>query len=197
MYRDTFVARLTRCLVAAAFAGSLSTLPAWADKKVHKPTDGREETGDRAYDRIVKEVHHELVMLPFLSVFDDLSFSVEGGTVTLMGSTSRPVLKSDAENVVKRIEGVSQVVNKIEVLPLSPMDDRIRVAVARVVFGHSALNRYAMMAVPSIHIIVKNGNVTLEGVVASEMDKNIAGVEANSVPGVFSVKNNLRVEGKK
>ena len=143
---------------------------------------------------IEKKVRHELVMLPFYNIYDNLMFKVDGNTVTLMGQASRPTLKSDAEGVVKRIAGVEQVVNQIEVLPLSPFDNRIRYAVARAVYGHGALNRYAMGAVPPIHIIVKNGNVTLEGVVANEMDRNIANIQANSVAGVFSVTNNLRVE---
>ena len=148
----------------------------------------------RGQERLVREVRHELVMLPFYDVFDNLSYKVEGATVTLMGQVTRPTLKSDAENVVKKIEGVEKVVNGIEVLPVSPNDDRIRVAVYRPIFGQASLNRYSMRAVPPIHIIVKNGNVTLEGVVANEGDKNIAGIQANGVSGVFSVKNNLRVE---
>ncbi|MEP7367285.1 MAG: BON domain-containing protein, partial [Acidobacteriota bacterium] len=115
----------------------------------------------------------------------------------LMGQVARPTLKSSAENVVKDIEGVDRVVNQIEVLPNSPNDDRIRIATYRSVYGQSALNRYAMQAVPPIHIVVKNGNVTLEGVVATEADKNIANMQANAVSGVFSVKNNLRVESEK
>jgi hyperosmotically inducible protein len=127
-------------------------------------------------------------------VFDNLAFRVEGSTVTLLGQVTRPTLKSDAERVVKDIEGVERVNNQIEVLPLSPSDDQIRIAAYRSIYGASSLNRYAHQAVPSIHIIVKNGNVTLEGAVANEGDKNIAGIQANSVPGVFSVKNNLRTE---
>ena len=148
----------------------------------------------RARSRIEREVRHELVMLPFYGVFDNLSFRVNGGTVTLMGQVTRPTLKTDAERVVNGIEGVERVVNDIEVLPLSSYDDKIRLATYRAIYGHTALNRYVLQAVPSIHIVVKNGTVTLEGVVANEGDKNIAGLQANSVPGVFSVTNNLRVE---
>ena len=136
-------------------------------------------------------------MLPYLSVFDDISFAVDGGNVTLMGAVSRPTLKSESERVVKKIEGVERVVNQIEVLPLSPMDDRIRVATARAIFGHPSLNRYGTQALPPIRIIVKSGNVTLEGVVATESDKTIANLEANGVPGVFKVTNNLRVEQRR
>ena len=150
--------------------------------------------GDRAQSRIEREVRHELVMLPYYNVFDNLAYRVDGGTVTLLGQVTRPTLKSDAEHVVKGIEGVERVNNQIEVLPLSPSDDQIRVAEFRTIYGASTLNRYAHQAVPPIHIVVNNGNVTLEGVVANEGDKNIAGIQANSVPGVFSVKNNLRVE---
>jgi hyperosmotically inducible protein len=149
----------------------------------------------KGIDRIVKEVRHELVMLPFYGVFDNLSYKVDpDGTVTLMGQVSRPTLKSDAENVVKRIEGVEKVVNNIEVLPTSPNDDRIRRATYRAIYGNSVLSQYQLRAVPPIHIIVKNGHVTLEGVVARSMDKQVAGMQANSVPGVFSVTNNLQVE---
>ena len=144
-----------------------------------------------------QKVRHELVMLPFYNIYDNLMFRVDGNTVTLMGQVNRPTLKSSAENVVKTIPGVERVVNQIEVLPLSSFDNRIRLAVARAVYGHSALNRYALGAQPPIHIIVRNGNVTLEGVVANEMDRNIANIQANSVPGVFSVTNNLRVENRR
>ena len=147
-----------------------------------------------ASDRVVREVRHELVMLPYYGVFDNLAYRVDGGTVTLFGQVTRPTLKSDAENVVKRIEGVDRVINNIEVLPPSPDDDRIRQAEYRAIYGYPSLNRYALAAVPSIHIIVKSGRVTLTGVVANEGDKNTAGIQANSVPGVFGVTNDLQVE---
>ncbi len=148
-------------------------------------------------NRIAREVRHQLVMLPYYGIFDDLAFRVDGSTVTLMGAVTRPTLKSDAENVVKRIEGVTRVINNIEVLPLSPMDDQIRMAEYRAIYGDPTLStRYGYRALPSIHIIVKNGHVTLEGVVANEGDKNLIGVRAKSVPNVFSVTNNLRVENQ-
>jgi len=150
--------------------------------------------------RIAEQVRHELLMLPYYTIFDDLAFRVDGSTVTLLGAVTNPVLKSDAENVVKRIEGVTQVNNQIEVLPVSPMDWQIRRAEARKIYGNAQIgDRYGNQALPPIHIIVKNGHVTLEGVVASQFDKNLIGVQANTVPGVFSVTNNLRVEnnGKK
>lgn len=143
------------------------------------------------------QVRHELVMLPYYSIFDDLAYSVNGGTVTLYGDVTRPVLKDDAGNVVKKIPGVTNVVNNIRVLPLSPFDNRIRVAEYRAVFGGSStLYRYALGANPSIHIIVDNGHVTLKGVVSSQADKNLAYIRANGVPGVFSVTNDLLVQEK-
>ena len=145
-------------------------------------------------ERFYKEIRHELVMLPYYGVFDNLAYKVDGYNVTLLGQVSRPTLKTDAEKVVKSIEGVETVNNQIEVLPTSPSDDRIRIAAYRTIYGHPTLNRYAMQAVPPIHIIVKNGNIALEGVVANEADKNVANIQANSVPGVFSVTNNLVVE---
>lgn len=150
----------------------------------------------KAEDRITREVRHELVMLPYYGVFDNLAYRVDGSTVTLLGQVTRPTLKSDAEHVVKRIEGVEHVKNELDVLPLSPMDDRLRLAEYRAIYGHPGLDRYALQAVPPIHIIVDNGKVTLEGVVATEADKDLANVRANTVAGVFSVKNNLRVEGR-
>lgn len=143
---------------------------------------------------LVKEVRHELVMLPYYSVFDNLSYRVDGSHVTLFGQVVRPTIKSDAEHVVKKIEGVTSVTNEIEVLPLSPNDDRLRRALFRAIYSKPSLERYALGAVPPIHIIVKNGNVTLVGVVSGEMDKNVAGIAANGVPGVFKVTNDLAVE---
>jgi len=149
----------------------------------------------QARNSLAKEVRHELVMLPYYSLFDWLQFEVQDGTVILKGEVTRPTLKSDAENVVKRIEGVDKVVNQIEVLPLSSNDDRIRRAVYRALFSqNSPLFRYGMGAVPPIHIIVRKGNVTLKGVVSSQADSNIANIKTNGVSGVFSVKNELAVE---
>ena len=144
--------------------------------------------------RIEKEVRREIVTLPFYSLFDNFTFRVDGETVTLMGKVSRPTLKTDAENVVKKIEGVEKVNNQIEVLPLSPNDDRIRRATYIALARSPQLDRYFMQAVAPIRIIVKNGQVSLEGVVANQADKNIAGIQANGVSGVFKVNNNLVVE---
>ena len=145
-------------------------------------------------EKITREVRHELVMLPYYGVFDNLAYRVDGAKVTLFGQVTNPVLKDDAGRVVKKIEGVELVQNEIEVLPLSPNDDRIRRAVYRAIFSKAPLQRYQMGAVPPIHIIVKNGNVTLLGPVSSEGDKTIAGMAANGVSGVFGVTNNLTVE---
>jgi osmotically-inducible protein OsmY len=144
-------------------------------------------------ENLVKEVRHQLLLLPYYSVFDNLLFKVEGDKVTLLGQVVRPTLKSDAENAVKSIESVASVNNQIEVLPVSPMDDQLRRAVYRAIYGDAVLSRYGMSALPSIHIIVKNGNVTLEGVVDSESDKNLANLRSSAVPNVFSVTNNLTV----
>ena len=147
----------------------------------------------QAEERIQREVRHQLLLLPYLTVFDNLSYKVQGYTVTLMGQVTRPTLKSDAENVVKHIEGVEKVDNQIEVLPTSPMDDGLRRRLFVAIYGFPSLQRYAMPVIKPIRIIVKNGHVTLDGVVDSEADKNTAGIRANSVPGVFSVTNNLQV----
>src|ERR1700722_6654774 len=144
-------------------------------------------------EKITKEVRHELVMLPYYGVFDNLAYRVDGTKVTLFGQVTRPTLKSDAENVVKRIEGVTSVDNEIEVLPLSPNDDQIRRAAYRQIYSKPALQRYQMGAVPPIHIIVKNGNITLVGVVDNQGDKDMAGIAANGVPGSFKVTNDLAV----
>jgi hyperosmotically inducible protein len=152
--------------------------------------------GPATETRIAREVRHQLLMLPYYGVFDDLAFFTAGSTVTLVGEVTRPTLKSAAENVTKHVEGVTEVINKIEVLPPSPMDDQIRAAEYRAIYGDPSLStRYGFRALPSIHIIVKNGHVTLEGIVANEGDKNLVHMRANSVPNVFSVTDNLQLEG--
>ena len=144
-------------------------------------------------DRIAKEVRHELLMLPYYNVFDNIQYKVEGYNVTLIGYVTNPAVKSDAGNAVKRVEGVETVNNQIEVLPPAPMDNQIRRRVFRAVYGFPPLQKYDMPVIKPIRIIVKGGHVTLEGVVDNETDKNTAGIRANSVPGIFSVKNNLQV----
>ena len=132
-------------------------------------------------------------MLPYFDVFDYIAFRVDGSTVTLLGQVVRPSLKSDAENAIKHIEGVEKVDNQIEILPPAPMDDGLRIRLYRAIYGYPALEKYALGVQKPIRIIVKNGRVTLEGVVDNETDKNLAGLRANSVPGIFSVTNNLQV----
>ena len=148
---------------------------------------------EREVQRIQKEVRHELLMLPYVTAFDTLAYRVEGEKVVLLGQVVNPVNKTDAEKAVKSIEGVEQVDNQIEVLPPSPMDDQLRIALFRAIYHYPALEKYALGVVKPIRIIVKRGHVTLEGVVDSQGDKDLAGLRANSVPGVFSVANNLKV----
>lgn len=177
-------------IVTFSFVG-VNPQAALAGQKDHNDAFTR---GQGNETRIAQEVRHQLVMLPYYSIYDDLAFRVDGGTVTLLGAVTRPTLKSDAENVTKRVEGVTQVNNQIEVLPLSPMDWQIRHAVARAIYGDPSIgDRYGDQALPPIHIIVKNGHVVLEGVVANQGDKNLINIRANSVPNVFSVQNNLIV----
>ncbi len=152
-----------------------------------------EALSPESQDKLVREVRHELIMLPYYNVFDNLTFGINGRTVTLNGQVVQPVTKSGAENAVKHIEGVEKVINNIEILPPSNMDDRIRRQVYNAIYSYGPLFKYGNMAVPPIHIIVRNGRITLEGVVDSESDKNYAGVRANTVPGTFQVTNNLRV----
>jgi len=169
--------------VLLLFVSGILALPGFAQR----------EATPRAVERIEKEVRHELVMLPYLNVFDNLAYRVDGYNVTLLGQVTDPVVKSDAENAVKRIEGVEKVDNQIEVLPVSTIDDRLRLQLYRAIYGFPALQRYALPVLKPIRIIVRNGHVTLEGVVDSEADKNLAGIRANGVSGVFSVENHLRV----
>ena len=174
---------LNRCLQAILVMGLAGGLGA----------QGNRRDSGRSQARLEKEVRHELVTLPFYDVFDNLAYRVDGTDVTLLGQVTLPNKKSDAETAVKQIEGVGRVINQIEVLPVSPNDDRIRLAVYRAIYGTPGLDRYSLRAVPTIHIVVKNGHVTLEGAVGTEMDKTLAGIKANGVSGVFSVKNNLQV----
>ncbi len=155
------------------------------------------ETSAKAQDRITREVRHELLMLPYFGVFDNIAFKVDGYNVTLLGQVVRPSLKSDAENAVKHIEGVEKIDNQIEVLPPSTTDDSLRLALYRAIYGYPALEKYALGVQKPIRIIVKNGHVTLEGVVDSDADKNMAGLRAKGVPGTFSVTNNLQVVSSK
>lgn len=174
-------------LLSVAFGADASSLEVSRSQASHEDR-GTEEAS------IVREVHHQLVMLPFYTLFDNLEYKVEGSKVTLLGQVVRPNLKDDAGSAVKHIRGVETVDNQIKVLPLSPMDDQIRRAEYRAIYSQPNLQMYAMQSVPPIHIVVDHGHVTLEGVVARQADKDAAGIAANGVPNVFSVTNNLRVE---
>ncbi len=175
---------LQRWLVLAISLAMVS-LSSWAQQE--------RGASERAVQRITKEVRHEILMLPYFDVFDNIAYKVDGYNVTLLGQVTRPSLKSDAERVVKSIEGVEKVDNQIEVLPPSPGDDRIRLRLYRAIYDYAPLQKYALGVIKPIRIIVKGGRVTLEGVVDSEADKNIAGIRANGVSGTFSVTNNLTV----
>jgi hyperosmotically inducible protein len=159
----------------------------------HSQNDSRQRNEKKMQENLTKEVRHQLLLLPYYTVFDNLMFKVEGDKVTLLGQVVRPTLKSDAEAAVKGIEGVASIDNQIEVLPVSPMDDQLRRAVYRTLYSDASLSKYGWSALPSIHIIVKNGHVALEGVVDSQSDKNLANLRTNGVPNVFSVTNNLNV----
>lgn len=165
---------LAAALVAASVAYAAGPIPA------QKPLE--------------EQVRHEINMLPYYGVFDYLAFRVDGNKVTLLGQVWQPWLKDQAESAVKHIEGVARVDDQIEVLPLSNFDDQIRWQAVRAIYGYPALNRYALGTHPSIHILVKNGNVTLKGVVNNTMDRQLVYMRANGVPGVFSVTNELQVD---
>ncbi len=189
-----FIARL---LIVGGLAGVLGVVtPAAGAAALHSSTSAAQQSPKSSnYEQwLNKQVHHELAMLPWLSVFDNLEYRIDGTTVILEGQVARASLKPDAEDAVKHIEGVTNVVNNIEVLPLSPMDNQIRMATYRAIYSEPALQIYGRSPYASIHIIVKNGNVTLTGVVNNETDKNLANIRANGVPNVFSVTNNLQVE---
>jgi hyperosmotically inducible protein len=147
----------------------------------------------KSEERITREVRHELLMLPYFGVFDNIAFKVDGGTVTLLGQVVKPVLKSDAENSVKRIEGVERVDNQIETLPPSSIDDRLRIQLFHAIYAYPSLEKYSLGVQKPIRIIVKNGHVTLEGVVDNQGDKDLVNIRARGVPGTFSVDNNLQV----
>ncbi len=161
------------------------------------PQERQKLGGTDATARISREVLHEMLMLPFYSVWDNLEYQVNGSTVTLLGQVVDPTTKTDAEKAVKGIEGVEKVVNNIEVLPASGADDRIRRAEYHVIYGFDGLSKYSWGTVPSLHIIVKIGHVDLVGVVDNATDKNMAEIQAKSVPGVFSVKNELQVANER
>lgn len=165
---------------------------AWASPEQER---GRQPYASQNPENLARRIHHQLVTVPYYGVFDSLKFRLDGHTVTLTGEVTRPTLKSSAESAVKIVEGVTKIVNRIRVLPLSSTDTDLRVAAYRSIYGHSALNHYALQAAPPIHIVVDNGRITLEGAVASEGDKAIAKMQAESVPGAALVVDNLTIEG--
>jgi hyperosmotically inducible periplasmic protein len=163
------------------------------------PAAAYAKTGDKvSYSgpQLAKRVRHELVMLPYYGVFDNLAYRINGSRVELFGQVVRPSTRSGAERVVKRIPGVTNVVNNIKVLPLSSFDDQIRVATYRSLANMGGLHRYLRGANPSLHIVVDRGHVTLEGVVSSKGDRDLANMAARRVFGAFSVTNNLRINGE-
>ena len=145
-------------------------------------------------NRIAREVGHELMMLPNYGVFDNIAYKLQGGTLTLIGDVEQSSLRSEAENALKHVEGVNRVVNQIEVLPPSSQDDALRMALFRAIYQYPSLQKYEIGALKPIRIIVKSGRVTLEGIVDSETNKELVGARAHSVPGIFQVTNNLRVQ---
>lgn len=179
--------RLSRLAAIAVCAGAGAAYGA-------APSTNPPSTNQHGQRSIEREVRHELLTLSRYTVFDNIGYRVDGSTVTLTGQVVQPVLKDDAGTVVKGIEGVTAVNNQIEVLPLSPMDNGIRRAVFRAIYRDPIMERYGLRSQPTIHIIVKNGHVTLIGLVANQMDKQIAATRANSVPGVFSVADELKIE---
>ena len=157
--------------------------------------DSPNQTSNPRFEqRLASQVRHELAMIPQVTIFDNLAYSVDGNTVTLYGQVRNGFIKDTAESAVKHLEGVEHVNDQIEILPASFNDDRIRRQVALAVFKDPRLSHYAIQPVPPIHIIVKHGHVNLEGVVRTQADKDAAFIKANGIPGVFSVQNNLQVE---
>jgi hyperosmotically inducible protein len=187
--RKLMMAALLLTLSVGALAQVSSNGPVIADYGKHVTAT------DPVEAKIAKEVRHELLMLPWYSLFDDLEYTVQGRTVTLNGfvTSEHAVTKSDAENVVKQIEGVDKVINNIKILPPSPLDSKVREQVYEVLNRTGSLSRYFWEAAPSIHIIVENQRVTLTGIVNDEGDKNLANIAVNGIPGVFQVTNNLRI----
>ena len=149
----------------------------------------------RSDEAVAKQVRHEILMYPYYGIWDNINYRVADGSVELTGAVTQPYKKADLGRIVQKIRGVTSVTNALEVLPLSPMDDRLRWQVARAIYSDPSLSRYAIQAIPPIHIIVDNGHVTLEGVVNNDLEKQVAGVRAASAGLSFGpVINNLRVE---
>jgi len=199
MKRILITAGAVLAVALTSISGPSSPLPQQNGKRARlesRSSRGAGESRDLAY--LTREIRKELVTLPYFGVFDWLEGAVQAnGTVYLRGQVTRPTLRNDAERRVQKVEGVDRVINRIEVLPLSPNDDRLRIAVYRELFKFgSPLFRYGQQAVPPIHIIVRNGRLTLKGVVANQGDSNLANIKARGVPGLFEVRNELLVENK-
>jgi hyperosmotically inducible protein len=189
-----------RKLATIVTVGLLSVTSGLADKPNKQSHDDVFTSGPPNETQLARQIRHNLLTLPYYTIFDDLAFQLNGGVVTLVGACPPEPpwdIKSAAENAVKNIPGVTQVINQIKVLPLSPMDWQIRRAEARAIYGNEEIGtRYGYQALPSIHIIVENGHVTLEGVVDNQFDDTLIRTRANQVPNVFSVTDNLIVLGK-
>ena len=173
--------------------------PAQPDQSVQTPQgaasqpQAASDLSPEAQQKIVQEIRHQILMLPYYGVFDNLGFRLQGRTVILEGQVATSSLKPDTERAVKKIEGVDKVVNNIQVLPPSPMDNQVRQAVYNAIYKYPALFKYANLPIAPIRIIVKNARVTLYGVVDNETDKNMCTMRVNQVPSVLSVTNELRV----
>ena len=196
MKRVMFVTLTVIALAFASIPAPAAPEPQKKSKKSRLESRPRAEGEAANVDYLVKEIRKELVTLPFFGVFDWLEGKVEpDGTVFLAGQVTRPTLKKDAQRRVEKVEGVERVINQIEVLPLSPNDDRLRRAVFRELFNfNSPLFRYGQQPIPSIHIIVSRGRLVLKGVVANKGDSDIANIKARGVPGLFEVRNDLKIE---
>jgi hyperosmotically inducible periplasmic protein len=188
------ISRSRAVLAVAVALGMLFAVPSGALAAASTKQAPRDQAHYQAW--LQNEVRHQLVMLPYLTLFDNLEYRVDGSKVILSGQVVRPSLKDDAGRVVKNLEGVTGVENNIQVLPPSPMDDRIRRAEYRAIYGFADLWKYAVGALPPVHIVVDSGRVSLDGVVDNEADKNLIELRAKTVPGVFSVTNNLQVAGQ-
>ncbi len=190
LWRSKSIDRMGMVAMCCVFLLSISSAMVLARGKAAD----QNQPGSRGQARLMNEVRHQLILLPWYSVFDNLEYTVEGSKVTLMGQVVLPVTKENAGKAVKSIEGVQSVDNQIQVLPPSPMDDQIRRAEFRAIYSFPSFQHYSNMAVAPIHIVVNGGHVTLDGVVDNQPDKDAANIRANSVPNVFSVTNNLRTQ---
>jgi hyperosmotically inducible protein len=196
MKRALFAAFTIMALVFTSISTSAAPAPQKKSKKSKLESRPRAEGEARDQAYLTKEIRKEIVTLPFYGVFDWFEYKVDpDGTVYLAGQVTRPTLKKDAQRRVEKVEGVDRVINQIEVLPLSPNDDRLRRAVYRELFNfNSPLFRYGQQPVPPIHIIVSRGRLVLKGVVANKGDSDLANIKARGVPGLFEVRNELKVE---